>query len=45
MSMNLIDIAILNIKPIKTESIKLLQNIDLTKKGGTLYKRNYQEKF
>ena len=46
MSMNLCDIAILNIKgsdyhciisgDSKNETIKLLQNIDLTEKSGTL---------
>ena len=55
MSMKLSDICILNIKNAgyrciinrisKSKAIKLLQNIDLTEKSGTLYKNKYQEQF
>ena len=54
-SKNLSDTAVLNIKGSdngciisrisKSETIKLLQNIDLTKKSGTLSKNKYQEQF
>ena len=52
MSMNLTDIAVLNTKGAdygsiisgisKSEAIKLLQNIDLTEKSGTLFERIYK---
>ena len=55
MLINLSNIAILKIKNAdyhciiseirKNEAIKLLQNIDLTEKSGTLQKSKYQEQF
>ena len=55
MLINLSNIAILKIKNTdyhciiseirKSEAIKLLQNIDLTEKSGTLQKSKYQEQF
>ena len=54
-SKNLSDTAVLNIKGSdcgciisrisKSETIKLLQNIDLTEKSGTFSKNKYQEQF